>query len=90
MPSCSELRVRVSPRASRDRLEFRDGVLRVYTTAPPVDGEANKAVVALVAKRLGVAKSRVSVLRGESSRDKVLRIDGLSEDEVDARIKGEG
>jgi uncharacterized protein YggU (UPF0235/DUF167 family) len=64
--------------------------VRVYTTAPPVDGEANKAVVAMVAKRLGVAKSLVSVVRGESSRDKVLRIEGLSPEYIERRMNAEG
>jgi uncharacterized protein (TIGR00251 family) len=49
----------------------------VRVTAPPVDGRANAAVVKLLAKRIGVARGRVSVVRGERSRAKLVRIDGL-------------
>jgi uncharacterized protein YggU (UPF0235/DUF167 family) len=60
-------------------------MLKVYVCAAPVDGEANAAVLALVAKSLGVAKSSVSIVRGESSRDKVLRVD-LPAAELAARL----
>lgn len=72
-----ELDVRVIPRASRDGLAgMRDGRLLVRVSAPPVDGKANAAVCALLAKAAGVPKGAVSVVRGESSRDKRLRIEG--------------
>jgi uncharacterized protein YggU (UPF0235/DUF167 family) len=66
-------------------VSFADGVLKVYVCAAPVDGEANAAVVALVAKSLGVAKSSVAIVRGESSRDKLLRVD-LPAAELAARL----
>jgi uncharacterized protein YggU (UPF0235/DUF167 family) len=47
-------------------------------TAPPVDGKANAALCALVAKRAGVAPSRVQVVRGAASRDKVVRVEGIA------------
>jgi uncharacterized protein YggU (UPF0235/DUF167 family) len=62
--------------------------LRVYVTAAPVDGEANKAVIAVVAKLLKVPKSRVSIKRGESSRDKLLVIEGLGAEELARRLLG--
>ncbi len=72
-----ELRVRVIPRARRDELAGeRDGRVLVRVTAPPVDGKANAAVCALLARAAGVPKSAVTVIRGEASRDKVVRIDG--------------
>ena len=72
-----ELDVRVIPRASRDGLAgMRDGRLLVRVSAPPLDGRANAAVCALLAKAAGVPKSAVSVVRGETSRDKRLRIEG--------------
>jgi uncharacterized protein (TIGR00251 family) len=72
-----ELDVRVIPRAARDELAgMRDGRLLVRVTAPPLDGRANAAVCALIAKRAGVPKGAVSVVRGESSRDKHVRIHG--------------
>jgi len=58
---------------------MRDGVLQAKVTAPPVDGKANKALCKLIAKRVGVAPSRVSVVRGEKSRDKVVRVEGVDD-----------
>jgi uncharacterized protein YggU (UPF0235/DUF167 family) len=49
----------------------------IRTTAPPVDGRANEALCAFVAKRLHVAPSKVSIVRGHASRDKLLRIEGM-------------
>ena len=71
--------VRVSPRASRASVGgLHGGALKVKVTAPPVDGEANAAVIALLAKKLGVAKRDVSLVAGESSRDKTLEVRGAS------------
>lgn len=56
---------------------MRDGVLQAKVTAPPVDGEANKALCRLIAKRTGVAPARVSVARGAKSREKVVRVEGI-------------
>jgi uncharacterized protein YggU (UPF0235/DUF167 family) len=85
------LSVRVVPRAARERL-VRDpaGGLRAYLTAAPVDGAANRALIALVADRLGVAKRAVELTRGERSRDKLLSIQGLTADEVESRIASSG
>ncbi len=56
---------------------MRDGVLQAKVTAPPVDGKANRALCRLIAKRVGVAPSRVRVVRGEKSREKVVRVEGI-------------
>ena len=70
--------MRVVPRAKRPGLERRaDGVLVARVSAPPVEGKANAAVCELIAKEYGVPKSRVSVVRGLSARDKDVRITGL-------------
>ena len=67
--------MRVMPRSRRPGLERRaDGVLVARVTAPPVDGKANAAVCALIAEHYGVPKSRVSVVRGASAREKVVRV----------------
>lgn len=74
----AEVEVRLRPRGHRDELiRFEDGVLHARVSAPPVDGKANRALCKLVAKRVGVAPSRVSVVRGEKSRRKLLRIEGV-------------
>jgi uncharacterized protein YggU (UPF0235/DUF167 family) len=58
----------------------------VRVTAPPVDGRANAALCAFVARRAGVAPSRVRVVRGATSRDKVLRVEGLRNDALRAAL----
>jgi uncharacterized protein YggU (UPF0235/DUF167 family) len=55
----------------------RKGAVVIRVTAPPVDGKANEALCRLVAKKAGVAPSRVSVIRGHTARDKVLRVEGV-------------
>jgi uncharacterized protein (TIGR00251 family) len=82
-----ELRVRLTPRAARSAVELRDdGTLAVRVGAPPVDGQANAAAIKVVAKALGVAPSRVRLIRGERSREKTLRVDGLSAADVRERL----
>ena len=87
--SC-KIDVRVQPKASRNQVDgFEDGTLRLRVTAPPADGRANTGVIALLAKTLGVSKSRLEIVRGHSSRNKVVSIDTLSEQEVRRRIEAE-
>jgi uncharacterized protein len=83
-----ELRVRVTARASRDELAgVRDGVLRVRVSAPPVEGKANQAACKLIAGALGVGKTSVNVVKGERSRDKVVRIDGMEPEAALRRLR---
>lgn len=75
-----QLAVRLRPRGHRDELMgIVDGVLQARVSAPPVDGKANRALCRLIAKRVGVAPSKVSVVRGEKSRDKLVRVEGVGE-----------
>lgn len=70
--------VRVVPRSSRAEIAgIHDGALRVCLTAPPVDGAANAALVAFMAQTLGVPKRAVTIVRGETGRQKVLAIQGV-------------
>lgn len=79
----ADLAIRVQPRAKRSEVAGeRGGAVVIRVSAPPVDGKANEAVCRLIAERVGVPRSAVRVVRGESSRDKVVRIDGLSADEA--------
>ena len=74
----ARIAVRVQPGARRDDVAGeREGTLLVRVTAPPVEGKANEAVRRLLAKRLGIAPGRVSVVRGASSRHKLVEIDGM-------------
>jgi hypothetical protein len=72
------LKVRVQPGASRNEIAGRrEGSVVVRVTAPPVDGKANKAACKLIAEMCGIPPSRVEVVRGESRRDKVIRLGGV-------------
>jgi uncharacterized protein (TIGR00251 family) len=76
--SCCEVDVIVQPRASRSGVVGVHGDrLKIAVTAPPVDGEANAAVIAVVAAALGVPKRDVAVVRGATGRRKTLRIAGV-------------
>jgi uncharacterized protein (TIGR00251 family) len=79
----ARLAVRVQARARRDEIAGeRGGSLLVRVTAPPVEGKANAAVCKLLAKRLRLAPGKVAVLRGASSRDKLIEIDGIEAAEL--------
>ena len=72
----AEISVRVTPKASRNAILMEEGAVKVLVTAVPEGGKANDAVRKLLAKALGVAPSRLELIRGETSREKVFRIDG--------------
>ena len=82
--------VRVQPRAARDEIVGwrADGILAVRVAAPPVEGAANAAVGALLARALGVPGAAVEVVRGERGRDKLVRVAGLSVEEIRRRLGG--
>lgn len=70
----SEIAVRVTPKASRNAVKVENGEIRVYVTVVPESGKANVAVQKLLAKEIGIAKSRLVLLRGATSRDKVFQV----------------
>jgi len=75
--------VHVQPRASRAEIcGVKEGELRVRLTSPPVEDAANKQCVELIAKSLGVAKSKVSIKSGAKSRHKVVEVEGVGEEEL--------
>ena len=80
--------VKVHPRAKRNAVSGELGdALKLSLTAPPVEGKANQACIEFVAELLRVPKSSVSIASGESSRQKVIRVLGLSSAEVRARLE---
>ena len=80
--SCT-LKIRVQPRASRNQVDgFEKDTLRLRVTAPPTEGQANDGVIALLSKTLGVSKSRLEIVRGHGSRNKVVSIEALTEQEA--------
>jgi hypothetical protein len=79
--------VRVTPRAARDAIgSWRGGRLDIRTAAPPVDGRANDALCRLLADALGVAPSRVRVIRGTGGREKAVRVLGVPASEALRRL----
>lgn len=70
----AELAVRVTPRASRNAVELKEGTLRAYVTTVPEDGKATEAVRRLLAEALGIAPSRLELVRGATARDKLFRV----------------
>lgn len=80
--------VKVHPRAKKNAVAGELGdALKLSLTAPPVEGKANQACVEFVAELLSVPKSSVSIAAGESSRQKVIRVLGLSADQVRQRLQ---
>ena len=85
--SQATLSVLVQPRASRNEVASLVGDrLKVRLTASPVEGEANDACLAFLAKLLDLAPSRLAIIQGARSRTKLIRITGLTQDEVRARL----
>jgi uncharacterized protein len=83
----ARISVRVQARAGRDEfVAIREGVVVVRVAAPALDGRANQALCRLLARRLSVRTSDVTIIRGEHSRDKVLRVQGLDQPSVDAAL----
>ena len=82
------LDIRVVPRASRSEVVGEHGgVLRVRISSPPVDGAANTEVIRLLAKTLGVSRSDVAIVSGQTSRTKQLRINGVTAATLRERLR---
>jgi uncharacterized protein YggU (UPF0235/DUF167 family) len=88
----TKLAVRLTPRGGRDAIEgFAPDeagrpLLKARVAAPPVEGEANAALIRLLAKTLGLPRTAVRIAAGETQRVKILEIDGLDEAEVRRRL----
>jgi uncharacterized protein (TIGR00251 family) len=79
--------VKVHPRAKRNAVSGEVGeALKLDLTAPPVEGKANSACIAFLAEVLGVSRSSVTIVAGETSRQKVVRVSGLSAETVRGKI----
>ena len=81
------LAIKVTPNASRNEItDFKDGVLQLKIAAPPLKGKANKEIIDFLSRVLGVKKSSIAIIRGLTSRNKIIAIEGMSGDEVLKRI----
>jgi uncharacterized protein (TIGR00251 family) len=88
-PGSVTFEVRVAPRASRDAvLGVHGGALKVALTAPPVEGAANDALEKLLARLLDVPRRAVTIVRGERSRTKTVRVEGRSAASVRGLVQG--
>ncbi|MCE5323346.1 DUF167 domain-containing protein [bacterium] len=82
------LKLHVIPRGSKNEITgWRDDILCIKITAPPVEGAANAAIVKFMADALKIRKSQIELISGEKSREKVIRITGLSEADIHSRLK---
>ena len=83
----ARITVKVQPRAKVTRVAGRlENAYRLQVAAPPVDGKANEACIAFFAEVAGVAKSRVRIVSGLTSRMKVVEIDGIGQDELERKL----
>lgn len=80
------MNVRVQPRSSQSKVVVEGDGLKIYTNAPPVDGEANEAVIALLSKALRVPKSAINIVQGETGRNKRIEVDGMNDEQILARV----
>jgi uncharacterized protein (TIGR00251 family) len=81
------LAVRVQPRSSKEAVAgISEGVVRIRLTAPPVEGKANEALLKFLSKKLGVSKGALELVAGDHGRNKLIRIAGLSCEEIHARL----
>lgn len=78
--------VKVIPRSSKNSIEWEQDNLKVRLTAPPVDGLANEALIALLAERLALPKRAITIVRGATSRQKTVEIVGMTMEAVEKRL----
>jgi hypothetical protein len=82
------LTVRVVPRSSRNQIVgMENGALKIKLTAPPVEGAANAALIEFIAEWLSVRKSAVTIISGDKARRKVVRVTGVTAEQVKARLR---
>ena len=80
--------MRVTPRSSSNRIQITDdGNVKIWVTASPTDGQANLAVCEFLAKKLGLPKTAVSIVRGDASRDKLVAAEGRTNDAALLRLR---
>jgi uncharacterized protein (TIGR00251 family) len=82
--------VRVTPRARKSEFAgiMEDGTLRIRIQEPPVGGKANRALIAFLAKVLGVRANRIEIVAGETGLDKIVAVEAMTAEEVENRIQG--
>jgi len=88
MTSAARISIYVQPRASKTMIAgMHDGCVKMRLAAPPVDGAANAALIEFVAERLNLARSYVRIVSGQTSRRKVVEVDGVSAEQLAAALR---
>jgi uncharacterized protein (TIGR00251 family) len=87
-PSGATFRLKVQPRAKRNAITGTVGdAVKLALTAPPLEGRANEACIAFLAEFLNVPRSSVTIAAGETSRNKLIRVSGMSAAQVEVRLR---
>ncbi|HIJ58735.1 MAG TPA: DUF167 domain-containing protein [Deltaproteobacteria bacterium] len=82
-PKKSTIDVKVLPRSSKDEIvRQKDGVYKIKLTAPAIEGKGNKALLKLLARKLGIPKREIRIISGERSRIKSIQIERLTFEQV--------
>ncbi len=82
-----KISLRVHPNAARNEVAgFGEGALQIKVAAPPVKGRANQELISFLSKALGVGKGSLTIVKGHTSRNKVIDIAGLSQEEIIRRL----
>ena len=83
--------IQIQPRASKNEImRIDDGRLKIRLTAPPVDGAANEALVKFLADQFNVSRSQVEIVSGHTGREKIIKISGMTDEEVNRLLNGAG
>lgn len=69
------IKVKIIPRSSQNKIIEEEGYLKIKLTAPPVEGKANKALIAFLSKEWGLPKSKITIVRGKTSKNKIIEIE---------------
>jgi len=87
-PSGATFQIKVHPRAKKNAITGVMGeALKVALTAPPIEGRANEACIAFIAEFLNVPRSSITIAAGETSRNKLIRVSGLSAAQVEIKFR---
>jgi uncharacterized protein (TIGR00251 family) len=81
------INVRVIPRSGKNLIGWEEGGLKVRLTAPPIDGAANDALIALLAQCLGLHKRDIQIVHGTTGRHKIVEITGMTAEAIEKKIK---
>ena len=82
--------VQVQPNAHRNKVvSFNDSVLHIKIAAPPIKGKANRELLEYLGRMLGIAKSNLAIEKGLASRRKLIKISGLTQDQIVAKIESQ-